>query len=41
VFVTLLDGDISGESSRIAAEYADLAGDRRISQVMFAPLKVR
>ena len=41
VFVTLLDGDISGESSRIAAEYADLAGDRRVSKMMFVPLEVR
>jgi hypothetical protein len=41
VFVNPLDGDIPVDASRIATEYADLAGDRRVSKVMFVPLEVR
>ncbi|NDG39677.1 MAG: hypothetical protein EBY28_09905 [Betaproteobacteria bacterium] len=41
VFVNPLYGDIAVDASRIAAEYAELAGDRRVSKVMFVPLEVR
>jgi len=41
VFGNPLYGDIAVDASRIAAEYAELAGDRRVSKVMFVPLEVR
>ena len=40
VFVNPLYGDIAVDASRIAVEYADLAGDRRVSKMMFVPLEV-
>ena len=40
VFVNPLYGDIAVDASRIAVEYADLAGDRRGSKMMFVPLEV-
>ena len=40
VFVNPLYGDIAVDASRIAVEYADLAGDPRVSKMMFVPLEV-
>jgi len=41
VFVNLLYAGIVVDASRIAADYADRAGDRRVSKLMCVRLEVR
>jgi hypothetical protein len=41
VFVNLLYAGIVVDASRIAADYADRAGDRRVSKLMYVRLEVR